>query len=60
MAYLHEQGYPVPAIEELSDDGLELVMERIEGRSMVDAIAAAPWTPPSAGEDPGRAAPPAP
>jgi aminoglycoside phosphotransferase (APT) family kinase protein len=44
MAYLHEQGYPVPAIEELSDDGSELVMERIEGRSMVDAIAAAPWS----------------
>lgn len=44
MAYLHEQGYPVPAIEELSDDGLALVMERIEGGSMVDAIAAAPWT----------------
>jgi aminoglycoside phosphotransferase (APT) family kinase protein len=44
MAYLHEQGYPVPAVEELSDDGSELVMERIEGRSMVDAIAAAPWS----------------
>ena len=44
MAYLHEQGYPVPAIEELSVDGLALVMERIEGGSMVDAIAAAPWT----------------
>ncbi len=44
MAYLHERGYPVPAIEELSDDGLDLVMERIEGKSMVDAIAAAPWT----------------
>lgn len=44
MAYLHEQGYPVPAIEELSDDGSELVMERIEGRSMVDVIAAAPWS----------------
>ena len=44
MSYLHEQGYPVPAIEELSDDGLDLVMERIEGKSMVDAIAAAPWT----------------
>ncbi len=43
MAYLHELGYPVPAIEELSDDGLELVMERIEGKSMVDAIAATPW-----------------
>lgn len=44
MAYLHEQGYPVPAIEELSEDGSELVMERIEGRSMVDAIASAPWS----------------
>jgi aminoglycoside phosphotransferase (APT) family kinase protein len=46
MAYLREQGYPVPAVEELSDDGSELVMERIEGRSMVDAIAAAPWSVP--------------
>jgi aminoglycoside phosphotransferase (APT) family kinase protein len=44
MAYLHERGYPVPAVQELSDDGSELVMERIEGRSMVDAIAAAPWS----------------
>ncbi len=44
MAYLREQGYPVPAIEEVSDDGADLVMERIEGKSMVDAIAAAPWT----------------
>ena len=44
MAYLHERGYPVPAIDELSDDGMELVMERIEGKSMVDAIASAPWT----------------
>ena len=44
MAYLHQLGYPVPAIEELSDDGSELTMERIEGRSMVDAIAAAPWS----------------
>ena len=44
MAYLHQQGYPVPTIEDLSDDGSELVMERIEGKSMVDAIAAAPWS----------------
>jgi aminoglycoside phosphotransferase (APT) family kinase protein len=44
MAYLHQQGYPVPAVEELSDDGTELVMERIEGRSMVDAIARSPWS----------------
>jgi aminoglycoside phosphotransferase (APT) family kinase protein len=44
MTYLREQGYPVPAVEELSDHGLDLVMERIEGPSMVDAIARAPWT----------------
>ncbi len=44
MAYLHQQGYPVPAVEELSDDGAELVMERIEGHSMVDAIARSPWS----------------
>ena len=44
MSYLREQGYPVPAIEEVSDDGVDLVMERIEGLSMVDALAKAPWT----------------
>jgi aminoglycoside phosphotransferase (APT) family kinase protein len=44
MAYLHEQGYPVPAVEEVSDDGTELVMERIEGLSMVAAIGKAPWS----------------
>jgi aminoglycoside phosphotransferase (APT) family kinase protein len=44
MNYLHEQGYPVPAVEELSDDGRDLVMERIEGMSMVEAIGKAPWT----------------
>jgi aminoglycoside phosphotransferase (APT) family kinase protein len=44
MSYVREQGYPVPAVEEVSDDGCDLVMERIEGRSMVGAIAAAPWS----------------
>jgi aminoglycoside phosphotransferase (APT) family kinase protein len=44
MAYLHAQRYPVPAIEEVSEDGSQLVMERIEGRTMVEAIAAAPWS----------------
>ncbi|HWD56460.1 MAG TPA: phosphotransferase [Acidimicrobiales bacterium] len=44
MSFLHERGYPVPAIEELSDDGLDLVMERIDGVSMVEAIGRAPWT----------------
>ena len=44
MAYLHERGYPVPAVEDVSDDGTDLVMERIEGMSMVEAIGKAPWS----------------
>jgi aminoglycoside phosphotransferase (APT) family kinase protein len=44
MVYLREQGYPVPAVAEVSDDGRDLVMERIEGVSMVDAIGKAPWS----------------
>jgi aminoglycoside phosphotransferase (APT) family kinase protein len=44
MTYVREQGFPVPAIEEVSDDGSELVMERIEGPSMVGAISKAPWS----------------
>jgi aminoglycoside phosphotransferase (APT) family kinase protein len=34
----------VPAVEELSDDGFDMVMERIEGVTMVEAIGKAPWT----------------
>lgn len=44
MEYLRIQGYPVPAIEELSDDGTDLVMERIDGTSMVDFMTRRPWT----------------
>jgi tRNA A-37 threonylcarbamoyl transferase component Bud32 len=43
MRYVHEQGYPTPRIDDVSDDGTELVMERIEGVNMVDALNAAPW-----------------
>ena len=43
MEYVRAQGYPVPAVEELSDDGCDLVMERIEGRSLADAMLRAPW-----------------
>jgi len=44
MEYLREHGYPVPAVEEISDDGTDLVMERIEGSSMVDYMSRRPWT----------------
>ena len=44
MSFVRDQGYPVPAVEELSDDGFDMVMERIEGVTMVEAISKAPWT----------------
>jgi aminoglycoside phosphotransferase (APT) family kinase protein len=43
MRYLHDQGYPVPAVQDISDDGLDLVMERVEGLTMVDALGKSPW-----------------
>ena len=43
MDYLRGQGYPVPAVEEVSDDGCDLVMERVNGPSMLESLAHAPW-----------------
>jgi aminoglycoside phosphotransferase (APT) family kinase protein len=44
MEHVRAQGFPVPAVEEVSDDGLELVMERIEGADMVATMSKRPWT----------------
>ena len=44
MSYLAEHGFPVPAVEELSDDGCDLVLERIDGPSMVEELSRKPWT----------------
>ncbi len=44
MDYLRHHGYPVPAVVEVSEDGTDLVMERITGSSMVDRITRRPWT----------------
>ena len=49
MEYVRLQGYPVPAVEEVSDDGLDMVMERIVGPDMVAAIGKRPWTIPGQG-----------
>jgi aminoglycoside phosphotransferase (APT) family kinase protein len=38
MRYVAAQGYPVPHIEEVRADGTEIVMERIEGPIMMDAM----------------------
>ena len=43
MEYVHASGYPSPKVGELSADGLELTMERIDGNTMVDAVSSAPW-----------------
>jgi aminoglycoside phosphotransferase (APT) family kinase protein len=44
MEFVRQHQYPVPAIEELSQDGTELVMEHIEGPSMVAAMERRPWS----------------
>ncbi|HEV7524645.1 MAG TPA: phosphotransferase [Acidimicrobiia bacterium] len=38
MRYVAEHGYPVPHIEEVRADGTEIVMERIDGPMMMDAM----------------------
>lgn len=47
MDYVHARGYPVPAIREVSDDGTAIVMERIDGLSMVDVLGRRPWAVPA-------------
>ena len=49
MEYVRAQGFPVPAVEELSDDGLDIVMERIVGADMVGTLSKRPWTIPHQG-----------
>jgi aminoglycoside phosphotransferase (APT) family kinase protein len=44
MEYVRSQGYPVPAVEEVSADGLSMVIERIGGADMVATMTKRPWT----------------
>jgi aminoglycoside phosphotransferase (APT) family kinase protein len=44
MEYARAQGFPVPAVEELSHDGADMVMERLDGMDMVAVLAKRPWT----------------
>jgi aminoglycoside phosphotransferase (APT) family kinase protein len=46
MQYAAEHGYPVPEVFELRAGGTELVMERIDGPMMMDAMLKQPWTMP--------------
>ena len=44
MEYVRGFGYPVPAVDRLSDDGSELIMQRVDGPSMVEVLGRRPWT----------------
>jgi aminoglycoside phosphotransferase (APT) family kinase protein len=44
MEYARSHGYPVPAVDHLSDDGTDLVMERVDGPQMVKVLERKPWT----------------
>jgi len=44
MDYARQHGYPVPAVEDLSDDGTDLVMARVDGPSLVAVMSRRPWT----------------
>src|SRR5260221_6444518 len=43
MRYAADHGYPVRRIDEVRAGGTEIVMERIDGPIMVDAMARPPW-----------------
>lgn len=49
MDYVRVQGFSVPAVEEVSADGLNMVIERIEGPDMVAMMGNRPWTIPRLG-----------
>jgi tRNA A-37 threonylcarbamoyl transferase component Bud32 len=42
MIFVRSNGYPVPEVFEVSDDGVNLIMERIEGPTMIEAAASQP------------------
>jgi aminoglycoside phosphotransferase (APT) family kinase protein len=44
MRYVAQQGYPVPEIYDVLNDGRDIVMERIDGPTMAQAIEQKPWT----------------
>lgn len=44
MAYAREHGFPAPAVEDLSDDGRDLVMERVDGPDMATVLRRRLWT----------------
>ncbi len=44
IEYVRGQGVPVPAVHEVRAGGTEIVMDRIDGPTMIDAFMRRPWT----------------
>lgn len=44
MEYVRSRGFPAPAVHDLGADGTEMVMDRIDGPTMLDALSRRPWT----------------
>ncbi len=44
MDYVRGYGYPVPAVSEMSDDGTRMVIERIDGPTMLGPLKSRPWS----------------
>src|SRR5689334_9332219 len=43
MEFVRAQGYPVPKVHDMLDDGRDMVLDRVDGISLADAIAKKPW-----------------
>src|SRR5439155_10131944 len=44
MRYVARHGYPAPRVEDVRANGSELVMERIDGPTMLEVLSKRPWT----------------
>ena len=44
MEYVRDHGFPAPKVHEVSNDGTDLVMERVDGSTMLDLLGSRPWT----------------
>jgi aminoglycoside phosphotransferase (APT) family kinase protein len=43
MEYVVAHGYPAPTVYEVSDDGLDMVMQRVDGPTMLEDLGDHPW-----------------
>jgi aminoglycoside phosphotransferase (APT) family kinase protein len=43
MEWVVDHGYPAPKVHEVTDDGRDLVMERVDGPTMLDDLGDHPW-----------------